>query len=83
MRPEVGKNWLVYFRDFSTQEQRAKYLSRLKFLIWSTFSQEATAVYSTALYPVLAETDFKSNTSFLGKNSQGLPFAFFKMDEIH
>lgn len=55
MRPQVGKNWLVYLRDFFNPRAESKAFERIEFLSWSTFSQEATALYSTALSPVLKQ----------------------------
>lgn len=74
MRPEVGVNWLVYFRDFFNLRAESKVFEQIKI---SEFVYIFTGSNSSAFHCALpsAETALKSNTSFLGKNSQGLPFA--------
>lgn len=75
MRPEVGVNWLVYFRDFFNPRAESKVFEQINI---SELVYIFTGSNSSAFHCALpsAEKAFKSNTSILGKDSQGLPFAF-------
>lgn len=75
MRPEVGKNWLLFFRDFFNPRAESKVFEQIEIsqLVY-IFTGSNSSVFHCTLPG--AKTAYKRNTRFLGKNSQGLAFAF-------